>query len=73
MKRLFFVSIFTLATFILAAQPDLDLGIKAGLTNSEFSVSRENYTSESIQSYHVGAFGRVGWGRVFLQPEAYFN
>jgi len=73
MKRLLFISLFSLISVLLTAQPNFNLGIKGGLTNSDFSLSKEGYTSESILSYHAGAFGRLGFGRLFLQPEAYFS
>lgn len=73
MKKLLFITVISLACIALSAQPTFNLGLKGGLTNSDFSLSRESYTAENILSYHAGAFGRVGWGRVFIQPEAYFN
>jgi len=73
MKRLLFIPLFSLISLVLSAQTNFDLGIKGGLTNSDFSLSKEGYTSESILSYHIGAFGRLGFGRLFLQPEAYFS
>ncbi len=73
MKKLLFVTLISILGWSLSAQPTFNLGLKGGLTNSDISLSKESYTSENILSYHVGAFGRVGWGRVFIQPEAYFN
>ncbi len=73
MKKLLFVTVLSMFGFIISAQPVFNLGLKGGLTQSDFSLNRENYTAENILSYHAGAFGRVGWGRIFVQPEAYFN
>jgi hypothetical protein len=57
----------------VTAQVTFDLGIKGGLTRQDFSISKEAYTADQIMSYHAGAFGRVGFGRIFIQPEAYYN
>jgi opacity protein-like surface antigen len=73
MRKLLLILVITLFGSVLVAQPVFNLGLKGGLTNSDFSLSREQYNSESILNYHIGAFGRVGWGRVFLQPELYFS
>ncbi len=73
MKKLLLFTVMSLFGFLISAQPVFNLGLKGGLTQSNFSLSKENYTSENILSYHAGAFGRVGWGRIFVQPEAYFN
>ncbi len=58
------------ATF---AQPTFDLGLKAGINTSKISLNIDDYNSESIVKYHVGAFGRIGWSRIFIQPEMYFS
>ena len=55
------------------AQPIFDLGLKAGINNSKISFNVNDYSSESVVKAHFGAFGRVGWGRIFVQPEAYFS
>ena len=58
------------ATF---AQPTFDLGLKAGINTSKISLNIDDYNSESIVKYHVGAFGRIGWSKIFIQPEMYFS
>jgi hypothetical protein len=73
MKKLFLITVLSFVGLVLSAQPTFNLGLKGGLTSSDFSLSKESYSAENILSYHAGAFGRVGWGRVFVQPEAYFN
>lgn len=73
MKKLF-LFVFTLAfTAALSAQPVLNVGLKAGLTNSKLSFKADDYKSDNVLKYHVGAFGRVGISRFFLQPEVYFS
>jgi hypothetical protein len=75
MKRLLFV-LCIVAFLGTSAQSkfSFNLGIKGGLTASElyFSDSWE-YASENALNYHIGGFTRLGIGRFFLQPEAYFN
>ena len=73
MKRILIPILLLLLTFSIKAQPTFDLGLKAGINNSKIDLDVNNYTSESITKAHFGAFGRVGWGRVFIQPEAYFS
>jgi hypothetical protein len=73
MKKLFLVTVISMIGLALYAQPTFNLGLKGGLTSSDFSLSKENYSAENILSYHAGAFGRVGFGRIFIQPEVYFN
>jgi len=73
MKKIIIPFLFLFASIIVVAQPTLDLGLKAGINNSKISFSVDDYSSESILKAHFGAFARVGWGRVFVQPEAYFS
>lgn len=74
MKKKLFISIFLLAfSTALIAQPTFDLGLKAGLNNSKVTFDTDGYNSESIVKYHVGAFGRLGFNRIFVQPEVYFS
>lgn len=73
MKKLILLAVVFMFTWTLAAQTTFNLGIKGGLTSNDFSISKETYKAENILSYHAGAFARVGFGRIFIQPEAYFN
>ncbi len=73
MKNLLFSLILLFSATIIHAQPCFDLGIKGGTTLSELHFNNLNYTKENILSYHAGAFSRIGWGRIYVQPEVYFN
>lgn len=73
MKKTLFPIVFMLLTGALFAQPTFDLGIKAGINSSKMSFDLDDYSSESVLKAHFGAFSRLGWGRVFVQPEAYFS
>jgi hypothetical protein len=51
-----------------------DLGLKAGVHSSNLEVeSIIDIDSDSFTKMHYGAFGRVGFGRLYVQPEAYFS
>ncbi len=73
MKKIIVSSLFMLFSVLLIAQPTLDLGVKAGVNNSKVTFSKSQYSSESITKAHFGAYGRLGFGRVYLQPEVYFS
>lgn len=73
MKKLLVPLFFLILSSAAFAQPTFDLGIKAGFNNSKLSLNKEDYSSEAIQKMHYGAFGRVGFGRIYAQPEVYFS
>jgi hypothetical protein len=73
MKKIIFPLFLFILSTSLMAQPTFDLGLKAGLNNSKVTLKLDQINSESILKYHIGAFGRIGFGRIFLQPEAYFS
>ncbi len=73
MKKILFSLSFLMFTTVIFAQPIIDVGIKAGVNNSKITASLDEFTSESIVKMHVGAFARVGYGRVYVQPEVYFS
>lgn len=66
---------FTIGAF---AQGPVNIGLKFGsntsrmVTNIE-SVVNQNLSEEALNSYLAGAFVRVNLGRLYFQPEAYFN
>jgi len=74
MRRVVF-SFFLLFFFIHSfAQSPVNLGIKIGTNSSSLITDVDNFFEESeINHYLVGAFARVSLGRVYLQPEVYFN
>ena len=73
MKKTLISILFILITAVLFAQPKFDLGLKTGVNFSKLSFDVNDYTSESITKAHIGAFGRVGWGKIFIQPEVYYS
>ena len=73
MKKLLLSAIFIALTVSLFAQVKFDLGIKGGVNFSKISLDAEDYSAESVTKTHLGAFGRIGWDRIFIQPEIYFS
>ena len=73
MKKIIVPILFLFISTISFAQPKFNLGLKAGFNNSKITCNVNAYTSESISKAHFGAFGRVGWGKLFVQPEIYFS
>ena len=74
MKRLIIIAIILpFAVAVSAQQPIFDIGLKGGLNTSKVSVKFEDYNSDNITKMHIGAFGRIGWNKVYLQPEVYFT
>jgi len=73
MKKFVLFAVSCLLFAGIQAQPQFDLGLKAGLNNSKISNNLENFNSETIIAWHVGAYSRIGWDRFYLQPEAYFS
>lgn len=81
MRRILFSIVFILFASATFSQVTFDLGLKAGVHTSKMSIEEggflENYNinleSSAITKSHWGAFGRVGFGKLFLQPEVYFS
>jgi len=51
----------------------IDAGLKAGLNTSKISTNKSDYSPETINKFQFGAFARINFGRIYIQPEAYFN
>ncbi|MFA9390468.1 MAG: porin family protein [Prolixibacteraceae bacterium] len=67
--------VFVLDTF---SQGPFNIGIKFGANRSTMitnidDVLNQNILKEDVNNYLAGAFVRVNLGRLYLQPEAYFN
>lgn len=73
MKKAIFSILILLFTGSVFAQPVFDLGLKGGVNYSNLYYDTDDYTSDAIIKSHMGVFSRIGWGRVFIQPEAYFS
>ncbi len=73
MKKIILAFIILIISSSLSAQVVFDLGLKGGISNSKVTANLDEINSESILKYHIGAFGRLGYNRLFLQPEAYYS
>jgi hypothetical protein len=73
MKKLFTLIVAIVFSGALMAQPIFNLGVKAGINNSKITIKPNEFTSEGVVKAHIGAFGRIGWSRMYLQPEVYYS
>ena len=73
MKKLTFLVILAVITGVAHAQDFLDAGLKAGLNTSKISSQISDYTPQTVNNYSFGAFARINLGRIYIQPEAYYN
>ena len=73
MKKIAFFSILFLVVTFVQSQPAFDLGLKAGLNNSQITNNLDDFNSKTIIAWHLGTFARIGWDRFYIQPEAYFS
>lgn len=72
-KKILLLSLLLTFSAATIAQPTIDLGIKAGVNNSKVTFKRSEFSTESIVKTHVGAYGRIGFGNIYVQPELYFS
>lgn len=64
-----------LSTLIIPAmaQSPISLGLKAGYNTSKLTTDVNQFKQEGVNNFLAGAFLRVNLGKIYLQPEAYFN
>ena len=73
MKKLQISILLLLLSTTIMAQPIFNLGIEGGIHSSKITANLNEYNAESISKAHIGAFARLGFGRIYLQPEAYYS
>jgi hypothetical protein len=74
MKKFILILLLIPVMTVVKGQPFFDLGLKGGATFSSLDFNNDlAYNSDKVLRYHIGAFSRIGWGRLFIQPEVYFN
>lgn len=74
MKKCILILLLITVITVVKGQPLFNLGLKGGATLSSLDFSNGlPYNSDNVLRYHIGAFSRIGWGRLFIQPEVYFN
>lgn len=73
MKKLLF-TIAMMSMTLAAFSQDFSIGPKVGISQSKLDLSKENFESGDARfGYHVGLFGRVGFGGFFVQPEILYT
>jgi hypothetical protein len=78
MKRICIFLTLVLLTLGTRGNSPFNIGVKYGLNSSKMMTNFEDLIDhpmdeKEITGYHVGAFGRVNLGRIYVQPEIYFN
>ena len=73
MKKLTILIAIVLLAFTGKSQGFLDAGLKAGINSSKISANVADYTPQTINKFSFGAFARINLGRIYIQPEAYYN
>lgn len=78
MSRFLIFSILLFTLTMVNAQDPLNIGIKFGTNRSTMitdidDVLNQNILYQDVNNYLVGAFARASIGRLYVQPEVYFN
>jgi hypothetical protein len=74
MKRFWVTLCLFLSLFSLWGQSPINLGIKFGINSSSLITSVDEFFDQSeINKIFAGAFLRVNLGKIYIQPEVYFN
>ena len=73
MKKITILMLIVMFALTGKSQGFFDAGLKAGLNNSKISTHASDYTPQTINNYSFGAFARFNIGRLYIQPEAYYN
>lgn len=73
MKKITILIAIAFLAFSGMAQGIFDAGLKAGMNTSKISTDLSDYSPQRVNNYLFGAFARVNFGRLYIQPEAYFN
>lgn len=73
MKKLTILIILAVFTLTGNAQGFFDFGPKVGINASKMSSNVSDYNPQTINSFQFGAFARINFGRIYVQPEAYYN
>jgi hypothetical protein len=74
MKQVVLSTLFVFILTISYGQSPVNIGIKIGSNSSSLISSVDEFFDESeINHYLAGAFARFSLGRMYFQPEVYFN
>jgi hypothetical protein len=73
MKKIIITLVLAASALLSNAQDFFDAGLKAGLNTSKISAHVSDYTPQTVNNYQFGAFARINLGKLYIQPEAYYN
>lgn len=78
MNRILLISMLLFISLSALSEGPLNIGIKFGTNRSTMitnfdDVLNQSILEEDVNNYLAGAFVRLNLGRLYLQPEAYFN
>ena len=78
MKRIWHIIIFIFLAQVAFPQGPINIGLKFGTNTSTMitnidDVLKQNIEANSVNNYLAGVFARINIGRIYAQPEAYFN
>lgn len=73
MKKLFTAVILLVAIQFAYGLSPLNVGLKAGYTTSKLKTNLDQFNDGSIDNFLVGAFARVNFSQLYVQPEVYFT
>jgi hypothetical protein len=73
MSKLTIILVILLLALKVQSQDFFDAGLKLGINYSKISAHLEDYDPQTICKYSFGAFTRVNLGRLYFQPEIYYN
>lgn len=73
MKKITIILVICLFAIHANSQDLFDAGLKAGISSSKISTHVSDYNEQTITKYSFGAFARLNIGRIYVQPEAYYN
>ncbi|HKJ42744.1 MAG TPA: porin family protein [Sunxiuqinia sp.] len=73
MKKIGILFLFVIFIVPAMAESPINLGLKAGYNSSKLTTDLSNFNENGVNNFLAGAFLRVNLGRIYVQPEAYFN
>jgi len=71
MKKFILFFVVCIASMSLRAQLPFDFGLKIGYNSSKISTDLD-YIENNVNKFLAGAFLRVNFNKLYVQPEAYF-
>jgi len=73
MRKLTIILVLVVFALTGNAQDIFDFGPKVGINTTKISANIADYNPETVNKFQFGAFARINFGPIYVQPEAYFN